>query len=77
MQLYHFNSCPFCIKVKVAMKLMGIKMECKNIHSSSKNKTELIAGGGKKQVPCLRIEENNQVRWLYESNDIIAFLKQQ
>ncbi len=27
------------------------------------------------QVPCLRIEEGERVRWLYESADIIAYLK--
>lgn len=25
-------------------------------------------------VPCLRIEENGNVKWLYESNDIICYL---
>ncbi len=43
-----------------------------------KNKAELIAGGGKKQVPCLRIDsENGDVQWMYESDDIIHYLKQQ
>lgn len=25
-------------------------------------------------VPCLRIEEGGEVKWLYESTDIIQFL---
>lgn len=49
----------------------------KNILSNVEFKTELISGGGKKQVPCLRIEtENNEARWLYESADIIRYLRQ-
>ncbi len=74
-QLYHFNTCPFCLKVKLAIKLMGIKIKSKNILADPDIKAELIAGGGKQQVPCLRIEEDNKVRWLYESSDIIKYLR--
>ncbi len=43
---------------------------------NSRNNADLIAGGGKSQVPCLRIEtENGDVRWLYESIDIVRYLK--
>jgi len=76
LQLYHFNTCPFCIRVKVAMKAMGIKVPSKNISANAQHKEELISGGGKQQVPCLRIEEpDDKVRWLYESDDIIKYLK--
>jgi len=35
----------------------------------------LLQGGGKTQVPCLRIEqEDGSVEWMYESNDIISYL---
>ena len=38
---------------------------------------ELIRGGGSPTVPCLRIEDSSgDVRWLYESLDIIKFLKE-
>ena len=75
-QLYHFTTCPFCIKVRLAMKIMGIGMECKNIHANAEYRAQLITGGGKPQVPCLRIVHNDAVRWLYESSDIIQYLKQ-
>ncbi|MCA7113286.1 hypothetical protein LGL75_14005 [Staphylococcus aureus] len=26
-------------------------------------------------MPCLRIEENGQTRWMYESSDIVAYLE--
>ena len=34
---------------------------------------ELINGGGKLQVPCLKIG-GDKIRWMYESKDIIIFL---
>jgi glutathione S-transferase len=37
----------------------------------------LLQGGGKVQTPCLRIAgEDGQVRWMYESGDIIRYLQQ-
>lgn len=40
------------------------------------NGNELTSGGGKFQVPCLRIESaDGKVRWMYESIDIIRYLK--
>ena len=35
---------------------------------------ELIAQGSRVIVPCLRIGEGVEVKWFYESNDIIQFL---
>ncbi|HAI96784.1 MAG TPA: glutaredoxin, partial [Methylococcaceae bacterium] len=32
-------------------------------------------GGGKLKVPCLRIEEDGKVSWMYESSDIINYLE--
>lgn len=37
--------------------------------------SELMQGGGKTQVPCLRIETGAEDRWMYESDDIIAYLR--
>jgi glutaredoxin 2 len=51
-------------------------MPLKDVMSDPSNNTELVAGGGKSQVPCLRIEsENGEVRWMYESVDIVRYLK--
>ena len=52
-------------------------MPLKDILFHPQNNADLLAGGGKDQVPCLRIEnENGDVRWLYESIDIVRYLKQ-
>ena len=38
-------------------------------------RAELLAGGGRGTVPCLRITEaDGSVRWMYESTDIIRYL---
>jgi len=76
-ELFHFTTCPYCIRVRLALWWMGLELPLKNIDSCPTNKAELIAGGGKKQVPCLRIEDEKGVRWMYESSDIIRYLKQQ
>ena len=35
-----------------------------------------MSGGGKHKVPCLKIKKTNaKTEWLYESDDIISFLK--
>ena len=77
-QLFYFVSCPYCIKVRLALRWMGLELPLRDIRSHPEYKAELIAGGGKRQVPCLRIEhEKGVVRWMYESGDIIRYLKQQ
>ena len=51
-------------------------MPLKEVMFHPENSADLIAGGGKSQVPCLRIEdENGGVSWMYESIDIIRYLK--
>ena len=37
--------------------------------------SQLMQGGGKTQVPCLRIEsDEGAVQWMYESDDIVNYL---
>ena len=77
-QLFYFAACPYCVKVRLVLWWMGVELPLMDILSDPKNKAELIAGGGKKQVPCLRIEyENEDARWLYESGSIIRYLRRQ
>lgn len=74
--LYHFTSCVYCLKARFQLSRMGIELPLKNIRENPEYRNELIEGGGKGQVPCLRIEdENKQVRWLYESRDIVEYFR--
>jgi len=56
------------------MNYLNVQVEQRDILQNSAYRSELINGGGKPQVPCLRIEEDGQVSWLYESKDIIRYL---
>jgi len=71
--LYQFRLCPFCVRVRRMMTRLNLKIE--TIDAKSKeHETDLIAGGGKRKVPCLRIEKDNKVTWLYDSLAINNYL---
>ncbi|MFA6921000.1 MAG: glutathione S-transferase N-terminal domain-containing protein [Gallionella sp.] len=75
--LYHFKTCPFCIKVRHAMAGLSLPVELRDAQHDAKHRADLLGGGGKIQTPCLRITgEQGNVQWMYESADIIAYLQQ-
>lgn len=74
--LYESTFCPYCLKVRRCIERLELKIEMRTI-GEAKWADELVKYGGLFQVPCLRIQEKGQaVRWLYESEDIIGYLKQ-
>ncbi len=73
--LYQFKACPFCVKVRRAMKRNNLNIETRDAQHDSDYRAQLENEGGRVKVPCLRIEHDNQVTWLYESSDIIAYLE--
>jgi glutaredoxin len=76
MSMYQFKACPFCVKVRRELKRHSLNIEMRDAQNDAETKAELIREGGSRKVPCLRIEKpDNSVEWLYESNDIIAYLK--
>lgn len=72
LELYIKNGCPWCHKVLSFMEDNGIKLPLHNIDESEEDRARLIEVGGKRQVPCLFIDGTA----LYESGDIIAYLKE-
>ncbi len=77
LSLYQLPSCPFCVKVRRTMKREGLNIELRNINQKNDFREELIREGGKRTVPCLRIEQaNGEVQWMYESSDVVAHLQQ-
>ena len=73
--LYQYEACPFCVKVRRAMKRQGLKIQTRDVKRNDAAREELLAGGGDLKVPCLRIGEDERgVQWMYESNDIINYL---
>lgn len=76
LSLYHYQSCPFCAATRQVIKQTGLNVEQRDVQRQLQHRSALIDGGGKPQVPCLRIEKDNgQHEWLYESADIIHFLR--
>ncbi len=75
LSLYFFPSCPFCQYVLASLQSMSVDVSLVNIHQDYDARNELIAGGGKSQVPCLKIENNDGVKWMYESQDIVEYLQ--
>jgi len=74
--LYQFNACPFCVKVRRELRRQALNVELRDARNDETHKQALIEGGGRYKVPCLQIEnENGETAWLYESDDIIAYLK--
>lgn len=77
LKLYQYNACPFCVKVRRAMKRMSLPIELRDIRANSEYKKELEQEGGRLMVPCLRIEnEDGSYTWMYESSDIINYLSE-
>ncbi|AIR89925.1 glutaredoxin family protein [Pseudomonas cremoricolorata] len=74
--LYQFHACPFCVKTRRAMHRLNVPVALRDAKHDPVHRQALLEGGGRIKVPCLRIEEAGQVRWMYESNDIIAYLDQ-
>ncbi|MEQ8487033.1 MAG: glutathione S-transferase N-terminal domain-containing protein [Pseudomonadales bacterium] len=74
--LYHSEICPYCHRVRRFMAGAGIELPLKDVNRDPEARRELLAGGGSAMVPCLRIEQEGSVRWLYESLDIIDYLRQ-
>jgi glutaredoxin len=73
--LYQFRSCPFCIKVRKEMARLGLNIELRDARNDTEHRQALEAGGGRVKVPCLRItREDGPDEWLYESDDINAWL---
>ena len=75
LSLYQFFACPFCIKTRRAMYKLNLPIEKRSASEGSSHRDDLLQGGGKIKVPCLRIEENGKVELLYESSDIIRYLE--
>ena len=74
--LYQFNACPFCIKVRRAMKRYSLNVELRDAKNDAMFRQELLEQGGRIKTPCLRItNEDGSVSWMYESNDIIRYLE--
>ena len=73
LELFEFEACPYCRKVRELMTeldLAYVSRVCPK--GSERNRRELEARGGKRQVPYL-VDPNTAVA-MYESEDIMTYL---
>lgn len=76
MVLYQFKTCPFCIKVRRAIKRQSLNIKLLDAQHNQEHREELKQGGGKVRVPCLKVtDDEGNINWLYESNQIIGYLQ--
>ena len=76
--LYHYPTCPFCLKTRRTIRRLSLKIELRNAQHDAAHREALIAGGGKPQVPCLLITAaDGKQTWLYESDAINAWLNRE
>ena len=73
LKLYYREGCPYCKKVvKFLEKNPSLKVEMMNV-ADEKNIKDLVEIGGMDQVPMMTIDGKP----MYESGDIVKFLKEQ
>lgn len=73
--LYQFRACPFCVRTRRTLHRLNVPVTLKDAKNNPVDRQALLEQGGKIKVPCLRIEEDGEVTWLYESKVIGAYLE--
>jgi glutaredoxin 2 len=71
LELYYFESCPYCQRVLHVIQELNIKVSFLNIYENTNYMEKLIAITGKKTVPCLFIDGVP----MHESSDIMNWLR--
>jgi glutaredoxin len=75
--LYQFKMCPFSVIVRRAVKRLSLNIETRDALREESSREQLLEGGGKIKVPCLRItDDQGNNTWMYESSDIIQYLQE-
>jgi len=74
--LYHFDGCPFCVRVLRVIDSMGLDVELRNIYEVPEHLKALREVRGRTTVPVLRITSpDGTERWMPESADIVRYLQ--
>lgn len=83
LELYQFEGCPHCQKVREKLSELGISYVLHNPRlgknddqrvTNETTHTELVEGGGMDQVPYL-VDSHREVT-MYESDDIVDYLEE-
>lgn len=78
LELYQFEGCPYCSKVRQKMTDLGLSFTAHNPRQNEARMEELLELGGQDQVPFLvvRGDDGEVVESLYESDDIVDYLEE-
>jgi glutathione S-transferase len=76
-QLFKTDLCGFCYRVRGFLDEFDIDVPLRDINTDREAFRELLTGGGRATVPCLRIQRGDDVQWMFESMDIIRYLAEQ
>ncbi len=72
LELYYFDSCPYCQRVLKAIEKFNLKVTYLDIYENTNNMQKLMHITGRKTVPCLFIDGDP----MFESLDIIAWMEE-
>jgi len=76
LSLYYYDTCPFCQRVLMAMRsFKNLQIEKRNVMFKSGFAKEQRQATGRSTVPCLRIQKDGDVEWMYESSEIVRYLR--
>lgn len=72
LELFKYNSCPFCQRVMMAVQKLGIDVEMHDIMQNPEDLKFHVEKTGRRTVPCLYINGEP----MFESGDIISYLEE-
>ncbi|UZK03301.1 glutaredoxin family protein [Venatoribacter cucullus] len=74
--LHYYDTCPFCQRVLAVLPDLKVPVEKRNVMQNRDWAKQQAQATGRTTVPCLLItDDNGKETWLYESADIIRYLK--
>ncbi len=73
LELYQFESCPYCKKVRAKLSELNLDYICRNVSKFTKKREIITVIGDRDQVPYL-VDLDKQV-FMYESDAIVEYLE--
>ena len=74
--LYHYKTCPFCMRVRHEISRLSLNIQHVDAQPSGADREALTREGGQTKVPCLKITNTaGSSQWLYDSDKIIGYLQ--
>ncbi len=72
LELFYFDSCPFCQNVLQVVEDLNITVELLDISKDQAHLSRLLDDTGKRVVPCLYVNDSP----MFESQEIIDWLNE-